>query len=76
MRGDRCADEALLMRPRRSALFMPGINERAMAKARSLACDVVIFDLEDAVAADSKISARELVRKVLDQGGYLSLIHI
>jgi len=70
MRGDRCADEALLMRPRRSALFMPGINERAMAKARSLACDVVIFDLEDAVAADSKISARELVRKVLEQGGY------
>ena len=58
------------MRPRRSALFMPGINERAMAKARSLACDVVIFDLEDAVAADSKISARELVRKVLEQGGY------
>ena len=53
MRGDRCADEALLMRPRRSALFMPGINERAMEKARSLACDVVIFDLEDAVAADS-----------------------
>ena len=70
MRGDRCADEALLMRPRRSALFMPGINERAMAKARSLACDVVIFDLEDAVAADSKISARELVRKVLERGGY------
>ena len=70
MRGDRCADDALLMRPRRSALFMPGINERAMAKARSLACDVVIFDLEDAVAADSKISARELVRKVLEQGGY------
>ena len=70
MRGDRCADEALLMRPRRSALFMPGINERAMAKARSLACDVVIFDLEDAVAADSKISARGLVRKVLEQGGY------
>ena len=70
MRGDRCADEALLMRPRRSALFMPGINERAMAKARSLACDVVIFDLEDAVAADSKISARELVRKALEQGGY------
>ena len=58
------------MRPRRSALFMPGINERAMAKARSLACDVVIFDLEDAVAADSKISARELGRKVLERGGY------
>lgn len=58
------------MRPRRSALFMPGINERAMAKARSLACDVVIFDLEDAVAADSKVSARALVRAVLERGGY------
>ena len=70
MLGDGLAVEALLMRPRRSALFMPGINERAMAKARSLACDVVIFDLEDAVAADSKVSARALVRAVLERGGY------
>ncbi|RYY12328.1 MAG: CoA ester lyase, partial [Alphaproteobacteria bacterium] len=37
---------------RRSALFMPAANSRAMAKARSLPCDVVILDLEDAVAPD------------------------
>ncbi|MEE3278445.1 MAG: CoA ester lyase [Pseudomonadota bacterium] len=58
------------MRPRRSALFMPGINERAMEKARSLRCDVIIFDLEDAVSPDSKIHARGLVRETLEQGGY------
>ncbi|HBP15972.1 MAG TPA: CoA ester lyase [Gammaproteobacteria bacterium] len=58
------------MRPRRSALFMPGINERAMEKARSLRCDVIIFDLEDAVAPDSKIHARGLVREVIERGGY------
>lgn len=38
------------MTPRRSALFMPAHNERAIAKARTLDCDVVILDLEDAVA--------------------------
>ena len=38
------------MRPRRSVLYMPGANARAMDKARDLACDSIIFDLEDAVA--------------------------
>ena len=38
------------MRPRRSLLYMPGANARALEKARTLACDVVILDLEDAVA--------------------------
>ena len=48
------------MTPRRSALFMPAHNERAIAKARTLACDVVILDLEDAVAPDTKQSSRNL----------------
>lgn len=45
--------------PRRSALYLPGSNVRAIEKAKSLPCDVVIFDLEDAVAPDAKIDARE-----------------
>ena len=44
---------------RRSALFMPASNPRAMAKARTLPCDAVILDLEDAVAPDEKARARE-----------------
>lgn len=45
-------------RPRRSALYLPASNARAIEKARSLACDVVILDLEDAVAPDAKAEAR------------------
>ncbi len=45
-------------RPRRSALFLPASNDRAIAKARTLPCDVVILDLEDAVAPDAKTAAR------------------
>ncbi len=45
------------MRPRRSLLYMPGANARAMEKARGLPCDGVILDLEDAVAADAKVDA-------------------
>ncbi|WP_183982972.1 HpcH/HpaI aldolase/citrate lyase family protein [Sphingomonas jinjuensis] len=45
-------------RSRRSALFMPASNPRAVAKARDLACDVVILDLEDAVAPEAKPDAR------------------
>lgn len=54
--------EASAIRPRRSALYVPGDRERAMRKARSLACDVVIYDLEDAVAPEAKNAAREMVR--------------
>ncbi|MEM0954281.1 MAG: CoA ester lyase [Pseudomonadota bacterium] len=54
----------------RSALYMPGINQRAMDKARELPCDAVIFDLEDAVAPDRKAEARELVLAQLAAGGY------
>ena len=46
------------MRPRRSALFLPASNPRAVAKARTLPCDVVILDLEDAVAPENKVAAR------------------
>jgi citrate lyase subunit beta/citryl-CoA lyase len=54
----------------RSVLFMPGANQRAMDKARTLACDAVIFDLEDAVAPDAKTAARESVVAQLAAGGY------
>lgn len=53
----------------RSALSMPGSNARALEKARGLACDCVIFDLEDAVAAESKAEARQMVAQTLAQGG-------
>ncbi|WP_323035019.1 CoA ester lyase [Pararhodobacter sp.] len=52
-------------RPFRSMLYIPGSKERAMEKARSLATDAIIFDLEDAVAVDEKANARELLAKTL-----------
>ena len=58
------------MRPRRSALYMPGANVRAMEKARALACDVVILDLEDAVAPDAKDAARRQVAEAVAAGGF------
>src|SRR5262245_57397123 len=56
--------------PRRSALFMPASNARALDKARSLPADVVIFDLEDAVAPDAKVRAREMAGIASRDGGY------
>lgn len=56
--------------PRRSCLYMPGTNSRALEKARTLPCDVVIMDLEDAVAPDSKELARQRVCDALDNGDY------
>jgi citrate lyase subunit beta / citryl-CoA lyase len=58
------------VRPRRSVLFMPASNARAMDKARELDADVVIFDLEDAVAPDAKAEARRLAVAALAAGGY------
>lgn len=55
---------------RRSVLYMPGANERAMEKARALDCDGIIFDLEDAVAADMKAVARDAVAARVTEGGY------
>ncbi|MCK5167096.1 MAG: CoA ester lyase [Rhodospirillaceae bacterium] len=57
-------------RPRRSALYMPGANVRALEKARSLACDAIIMDLEDSVAPDAKKLARKQVVEAIKQGGY------
>jgi len=57
-------------RPRRSVLYMPGSNARALEKGRTLACDALILDLEDAVAPDAKDQAREQVVAALSAGGY------
>lgn len=58
------------MRPRRSLLYMPGANARAMEKAKSLDCDSIIFDLEDAVSPDAKAQARQQIVAAIDSGGY------
>lgn len=57
-------------RPRRSALYMPASNARAIEKARSLACDVVILDLEDAVAPEAKPEARAQAVATVKAGGF------
>src|SRR6202048_1047491 len=59
-----------VFRPRRSLLFMPGSNPRALEKARTLPADGLIFDLEDAVAAEAKEEARAIVAAALAAGGY------
>lgn len=58
------------IRPRRSALYMPGSNARALEKARTLGADALIFDLEDAVADTQKDLARDQVVGALKTGGY------
>ncbi len=58
------------MRPRRSVLFMPGSNARALEKAKGIDADTLVFDLEDAVAPDAKAEARELVAAALASGDY------
>ncbi|MDH3772351.1 MAG: CoA ester lyase, partial [Nitrospirota bacterium] len=58
------------VRPRRSVLYMPGANLRALEKARTLPADGVIFDLEDAVAPEAKVLAREQVCAAVEAGGY------
>ncbi|MCX2976504.1 HpcH/HpaI aldolase/citrate lyase family protein [Candidatus Marimicrobium litorale] len=58
------------IRPRRSLLYMPGSNARALDKARSLPADGLILDLEDAVAPDAKELAREQIGTALAEGGY------
>jgi citrate lyase subunit beta/citryl-CoA lyase len=57
-------------RPRRSVLYMPGSNARALEKGRGLPADGLILDLEDAVAPDAKATAREQIAAALQQGGY------
>jgi len=58
------------IRPRRSVLYMPGSNPRALEKARTLAADGLILDLEDAVAVAAKEEARDLVAAAVKEGGY------
>jgi citrate lyase subunit beta/citryl-CoA lyase len=57
-------------RPRRSVLYMPGANARALEKSRSLPADSLIFDLEDAVAPDAKLKARAQIMEAVATGGY------
>ncbi len=59
-----------VVRPRRSALYMPASNARAVEKARSLPCDVVILDLEDAVAPEAKPDARVAAVAAVKAGGF------
>lgn len=58
------------VRSRRSALYLPASNARAIEKARTLACDVVILDLEDAVAPDMKAEARANAVAAAREGGF------
>ncbi len=58
------------IRPRRSALYMPGSNTRALEKAKSLDVDCLILDLEDAVAPDMKAEARSQIVTAVQGGGY------
>lgn len=57
-------------RPRRSVLYMPGANERALEKAQTIPADALILDLEDAVAPDAKPEARERVCAAVQSGAY------
>ncbi|HYD32694.1 MAG TPA: CoA ester lyase [Azospirillaceae bacterium] len=61
---------AMTVRPRRSVLYMPGSNPRAMEKGKTLAADGLILDLEDAVAPDAKVEARVQVVAAVKGGGY------
>ncbi|WP_137388646.1 HpcH/HpaI aldolase/citrate lyase family protein [Rhodoligotrophos defluvii] len=60
----------MIIRPRRSVLYMPGSNSRALEKAKSIPADALILDLEDAVAPDAKASARQQVTAAVTGGGY------
>jgi citrate lyase subunit beta / citryl-CoA lyase len=60
----------MTIRPRRSVLYMPGSNARALEKAKTLAADGVILDLEDSVAPDAKETARKQVVDAVKAGGF------
>ncbi len=59
-----------MTRPRRSLLFMPGSNARALDKARTLAADGIILDLEDSVAPDAKAVARDQIAQAVAAKGF------
>src|SRR5947199_1799276 len=60
----------MVIRPRRSVLYMPGSNARAIEKARSLPVDAIILDLEDSVAPEAKLTARGQVVDAVRAGGF------
>ena len=60
----------MTIKPRRSVLYMPGGNGRALEKAKSIAADALILDLEDSVAPDAKGEARQQVAAAVKTGGY------
>jgi citrate lyase subunit beta / citryl-CoA lyase len=60
----------MTIRPRRSVLYMPGSNARALEKAKTLAADGIILDLEDSVAPDAKEAARQQVVDAVKAGGF------
>jgi citrate lyase subunit beta / citryl-CoA lyase len=60
----------MTIRPRRSVLYMPGSNARAIEKARTLPADAVILDLEDSVAPEAKVAARQQVVDAVKAGGF------
>lgn len=59
-----------MTRPYRSALYIPGSKPRALDKARGLPVDAILFDLEDAVSPDEKVTARDVLSSALAMGGY------
>lgn len=65
-----------ISRPLRSVLYIPGSKPRALDKARGLPADAIIFDLEDAVIPDEKITARATLAEALATGGYGSRMKI
>ncbi len=66
------------VRPYRSVLYIPGSRERALEKARTLAADAIIFDLEDAVAPDEKVAARSILAQALqdDYGARVRIVRV
>lgn len=58
------------IRPRRSVLYMPGANAKVLQKAKTLAADAIIMDMEDAVAPEMKETARQTIAAALAEGGY------
>jgi len=63
-------DNAIQARPRRSALYMPGANARALEKGRDVPADILIMDLEDGVAPETKEEARQRIARMVGEGGY------
>ncbi len=62
--------KGIALRPRRSVLYMPGANERALEKAKGIPADALILDLEDAVAPDAKADARQRVCAAVSSPAY------